>query len=616
MLRYFILFIVCIVDLAGDPAFAQGKRVALVIGNSYYKVSPLANPTNDAGAVAAAFSGLGFETTLRKDLTIDGMRRELSAFGQTTVGTEMAVVFFAGHGTEMAGRNYLIPVDAQLKRAADIELEAVALETVIAQIEGARLLKLVILDACRNNIFPMAGAKRSMSRGLARVEPGGNTLVAYAAKEGTLADDGTGAHNSPFTAALLKNMVLPSLDIRLMFGGVRDDVLAATNGRQEPYLYGTAGRQAIYLSTNPTGPSALIDIKTKRKLAAPIAISADARLKKWDDPYSPKSPEHVVHSRLQANPLWQLAKREFPDWYVARVLETAQLNAERKDAAEISRHQMVAMIKLRHQHLSEALSASLPRMSEIASAFHESLVAMAKHSTAACYGFISQGELSPLVLTLLEQPTHRQHVDRLAMAIFLAVDEGRKTPHVSPPPTQADYQLLTVELVKLGWSDTDLKIFSDALQLSKAMPEKVCGMVRDWFAAQLAVADLDSKKRLLAELLRPVLSAPSLLARAEPASTPAPSSPISSAVTTQQYVNVLGSRRSRMDALEVFADLQEKYRVLLGTGTPEIRETNLGDKGTWYRILFGPPRSLDAAKETCARLKAQGFAGDCWAIKY
>lgn len=254
MSRYFLAWIMCVLSLATNAAFAQTKRVALVVGNSAYTVSPLTNPTNDADAVAAALTNLGFTTVLRKDLGIEAMRSELAAFGRQATGAEMAVVFYAGHGTELSGRNFLIPVDARLQRAADIELEAIGLETVIAQLDGARLLKLVILDACRNNIFPVAGGTRSLSRGLARVEPGGNILIAYSAKAGTLADDGDGARNSPYTTSLLKNISTPGLDVRLMFGGVRDDVIVATSGKQEPYLYGTAGRHGLFLKEMPLSP--------------------------------------------------------------------------------------------------------------------------------------------------------------------------------------------------------------------------------------------------------------------------------------------------------------------------------------------------------------------------
>jgi uncharacterized caspase-like protein len=232
---------------------ADAKRVALVIGNSAYRVGPLTNPTSDAEAVAAALSEIGFDQViLKRDLGMEGMRAALKELGGAITGAEIGAVFFAGHGTEIGGRNYLIPVDASLPRAADIDLEAISLDTVLRQLDGVTKLKLVILDACRNNIFPLAGASRSQSRGLARIEPEDNTLIAYAAKEGTIADDGEGRH-SPFTAALLKHIGTPGLEIRFLFAEVRDDVLAATGHQQQPHLYGTLGREHIVLKPSVPG---------------------------------------------------------------------------------------------------------------------------------------------------------------------------------------------------------------------------------------------------------------------------------------------------------------------------------------------------------------------------
>ena len=232
---------------ACDGASAQAKRVALVIGNSAYKIGVLANPGNDAKAVAVAFEVLGFDVTLHHDLAYDAMIRALRAFAPKANGAEIAALYFAGHGTEQSGRNFLLPTDAILARASDLEVEAVSLDTVLSQIGGATRLRLVILDACRNTIFPLSGSKRSTSRGLARVEPDENTLVAYAAKEGTLADDGEAAQHSPFTTALLKHLVTPGVEIDYVFRLVRDDVLAATGRRQQPHVYGTLGRERIVL---------------------------------------------------------------------------------------------------------------------------------------------------------------------------------------------------------------------------------------------------------------------------------------------------------------------------------------------------------------------------------
>jgi tripartite-type tricarboxylate transporter receptor subunit TctC/uncharacterized caspase-like protein len=231
----------------------EAKRVALVIGNASYKVGPLQNPVNDATAVAEAFGRLGFDKVmLKRDLTLEGFRAALLEMSRESAGAELGVIYFAGHGTEVNRRNFLIPVDANLARAGDLDLEAIALETVLNQLAGVLKLKLVILDACRNNLFPLAGAQRSVSRGLTRIEPEDNTLVAYAAKDGTIADDGAGRRHSPFTEALLNHIAKPGLEIRQLFGYVRDEVMVTTNRQQQPYLYGTLGGPGFYLQPSDT----------------------------------------------------------------------------------------------------------------------------------------------------------------------------------------------------------------------------------------------------------------------------------------------------------------------------------------------------------------------------
>jgi putative tricarboxylic transport membrane protein len=257
-LRYAIRFVVVLCcAFAGLPA--EARRVALVIGNAAYRQGPLANPLNDAAAVADALEKqLRFDKVLfRKNLGAEAFRAALREMSREAIGAEFGVIYFAGHGIEVSGRNYLIPTDAALAAAHDVDLEAIALDTVLSQLDGVKKLKLVILDACRNNPFSVAGAKRNVTRGLARIEPEGNTLVAYAAKDGTTADDGKGRH-SPFTGALLKRIATPGLDVRRLFGYVSDDVLVATNRVQEPYVYGRLGGEEIFLlqALNPPAAAA------------------------------------------------------------------------------------------------------------------------------------------------------------------------------------------------------------------------------------------------------------------------------------------------------------------------------------------------------------------------
>ena len=226
--------------VAADP----GRRVALVIGNSAYKaVAALPNPRRDADTIAAALRRTGFQSvTVANDLTREKLIDALRIFAAEAEKADWAMVYFAGHGIEIGGVNYLIPVDAKLAADRDVQFEAVPLEQVMGAAEGAKKFRLVLLDACRDN--PFAGqmrrtvATRSIGRGLAQVEPDSGTLVVYAAKHGQTALDGDGA-NSPFVSALVKRLATPGLEIRKLFDLVRDDVMSATNRRQQPYSYGS-----------------------------------------------------------------------------------------------------------------------------------------------------------------------------------------------------------------------------------------------------------------------------------------------------------------------------------------------------------------------------------------
>jgi hypothetical protein len=246
-----------ILFFAGGEAFAE-KRVALVIGNSSYSHAPaLDNPVNDATAVSVMLEGVGFSVIeTRSNLDNVEMRRAIRDFSAATRDADIAVVFYAGHGLEVDGINYLIPTDAKLVTDIDVEDEAIALDRVLRMIEPARSLRLVILDACRDNPFVKSMkrtlASRSFGRGLAKVEPTtSNTLIAFAAKAGSTASDGDGAH-SPFTSALLKHLVAPGLDLRIAFGKVRDEVLVTTGSRQEPHVYESLGGTTIALVPGET----------------------------------------------------------------------------------------------------------------------------------------------------------------------------------------------------------------------------------------------------------------------------------------------------------------------------------------------------------------------------
>src|SRR5438874_1483153 len=249
-----------------QPAFAE-KRVALVLGNSAYQnVARLPNPVNDGTVIAATLKNAGFDVVEeRHDLPAAETRRALRDFADRARDADIAVVYYAGHGIEVDGGNYLIPVDAKLERDTDVYDEDLSLDRVLPAIEPAKILRLVILDACRDNPFSKVMkrtvASRAIGQGLAKVEPTSpNMLIAYSAKAGSTAADGDGT-NSPFTVALSKHLTTPGLDVRRAFGFVRDDVLKTTNNRQEPFVYGSLGGDDVPLVPAP-------------KVAAPAAAPA------------------------------------------------------------------------------------------------------------------------------------------------------------------------------------------------------------------------------------------------------------------------------------------------------------------------------------------------------
>jgi uncharacterized caspase-like protein len=239
-----------------QPAFAE-KRVALVLGNSAYRNVPqLANPVNDSARIAATLKDAGFDVVdSRRDLPAAETRRALRDFADRARDADIAVVYYAGHGIEVDGANYLIPVDARLERDTDVYDEALSLDRILIAIEPAKKLRLVILDACRDNPFAKGMkrtvATRAIGQGLAKVEPTSpNVLIAYSAKAGFTATDGDGS-NSPFTAALAHHIATPGLDVRRAFGFVRDEVLKTTGNRQEPFVYGSLGGEDVPLVPAP-----------------------------------------------------------------------------------------------------------------------------------------------------------------------------------------------------------------------------------------------------------------------------------------------------------------------------------------------------------------------------
>jgi tetratricopeptide (TPR) repeat protein len=227
---------------------ASGRRVALVIGNAAYAgVTPLANPVNDARAVAAVLRGVGFDVSEGLDLDRDGMQRLIAGFLRDAANARLALIFYAGHGMQIDGRNYLVPVDARLTRGGNPAADMTIVDTVLNGLEDQSRTTIVMLDACRDNplaarVVASAGSSRSLTRaGLAAPAAlgggatlGAGTLIAFATAPGQVALDGSGT-NSPFTAALVRHLGTPGLELQQMLTRVRADVVAATGNRQVPW---------------------------------------------------------------------------------------------------------------------------------------------------------------------------------------------------------------------------------------------------------------------------------------------------------------------------------------------------------------------------------------------
>ncbi len=280
VIRIGFLLIICLASIW--PATADAKRVALVIGNSaYVNTGSLPHPVNDANIVADSARKAGFDDiTLALDLTVSSFQRELLAFQEKAKGADVAMIYYAGHGIEGQGKNWLIPIDAKLQAAVDLPRETIDLDRMAGSVSGAQV-GMIILDACHGNQFGKgwASGSRAVPQGLAEFGADG-VLVIYAAAPGEIATDGSG-FNSPFAKSLAKRLPEPDLPIQMLAGLVRDDVLAATDGSQRPFMSADITGTPIYLvQTTPTEsqPAAARSIVSQpaSSLSPPVSSEAGA----------------------------------------------------------------------------------------------------------------------------------------------------------------------------------------------------------------------------------------------------------------------------------------------------------------------------------------------------
>ena len=313
------------------------KRVALVIGNSrYLHVPELANPRNDAADMARKLEQLGFEVVRGEDLDLAGMRRAARDFTGRLDGADMALFFYAGHGLQVNGTNYMAPVDARLRNYDDLDYEVLPMDLVLGAMERKTKTNLVFLDACRDNPLAenlarsMGTRSAAVGRGLARIGGGVGTLISLATQPGNIALDGSG-RNSPFTGALLKHLGTPGQDITRDLILVRRDVLDATGGQQVPWDHSSL-----------TGDVVLTEMPAKPETAAePPAPGNMAEVAYW---------ESIKNSNDQA--YFEAYLEQFPEGVFAGLarLEIAKLQAvakasveqERKVKEDAERHRLQA----------------------------------------------------------------------------------------------------------------------------------------------------------------------------------------------------------------------------------------------------------------------------------
>lgn len=478
LLRLCPLLLAAALLFGTDPAFA-GNRVALVIANSAYQHAPsLANPVNDGAVMAKTLKAAGFDTVnFRHDLSALETRRTLRDFADATRNADIAVVYYAGHGIEVEGSNYLIPVDAKLERDTDVYDEALSLDRVLVAVEPAKQLRLVILDACRDNPFgktmKRTVASRGIGRGLAQVEPTSpNTLIAYSAKAGFTAQDGDGA-NSPFTVALSKHLTTPGLDVRRAFGFVRDDVLKSTGNKQEPFVYGSLGGEDVPLvpvaaaATVAPAPNPQADIRRDYELALQVGNKAA-----WDA-FLAQHPDGFYASLAKL----QVEKIAAEQAHAAAIAKAKQAEAERdrlaalgaqKDAqakaaadAKAAEQAQLAAQKAKEQAQQQAAAAEQQRVNLAAAA-----PSAAPASTASPAG-TNVASLNPAITPADLSRSVQAELGRVGC--FSGAADGN---------WNTSSQRSLSQFNRYAGTKLDVKVAStDALDAVKAKPSRVCPLV-------------------------------------------------------------------------------------------------------------------------------------------
>jgi uncharacterized caspase-like protein len=490
-----VLLLVC------QPAFAE-KRVALVLGNSAYQNVPqLTNPINDGAVVAATLKAAGFDVVdSRHDLPAAETRRALRDFADRARDADIAVVYYAGHGMEVDGTNYLIPVDAKLERDTDIYDEALSLDRVLVAIEPATRLRLVILDACRDNPFAKSMkrtlASRGIGQGLGKIEPSSpNMLIAYSAKAGSTALDGD-ARNSPFTLALAKHLTTPGLDVRRAFGFVRDEVLKTTGNKQEPFVYGSLGGDDVPLvpaaKAAPSTPAPNPQAEARRDYELALQIgnkdALSAFLAQYPDGFYANLAKIQIakiaaeETRVAATEKARLAEQERARLAAEGTQKTQQLKAAEADA-KAAEQARIAAEKAKQVAQEQAAAAEQKRAAaEMADKLSEKITALnaagdrgsASPPPAETVQGDKQGEKAVNVASLTAGPPPADLTKSVQMELRRV---GCLTADADGEWNTASQRSMAL-FNRHARTKFDVKVASvDALDAIKVKPARVCPMI-------------------------------------------------------------------------------------------------------------------------------------------
>ncbi len=368
-LRVLLISLKVVLSLAAVAPALAAKRVALVIGNSNLQsTSPLTNPLNDAADVAAALKRLGFTVIEGRDLDKLRMDQTIRQFARDLAGADVGVMFYAGHGLQVDGQNFLVPIDAKLEDAAGLEFETVRLDSVHKTMERSTRTNILFLDACRDNPLTRNLARAlgtrsaTIGRGLATVESGEGTLISFSTQPGNVALDGTG-RNSPYAAALVKQLDAPKDDVSALLIGVRNEVMRETRRRQVPWEHSALTAKFYFSPPEPERPAAAPVI-----LPPVPSYAQQAELAYWSSVKDSRDPR-VIQSYLDTYPLGTFAA------LAAILIEKNRAEAAReaefsKQAGEITRMQeearaaREALARAQRERPDALKSAEEPRKSQ------------------------------------------------------------------------------------------------------------------------------------------------------------------------------------------------------------------------------------------------------------